>query len=142
MKAQQKLADAAGVRKSFDETAFKPGTMIDRDAFVKRVLELVEMSGKEGAVATALEEMIADMEIYGLPPCETGDPVRDMEEYRRYHGLDRVFGFLLQSLIMHEPSDPVQHMQQRVQELSDFAKLRREIGDRPYHEHEAIKKSA
>uniref|UniRef100_A0A7S4L691 Uncharacterized protein n=1 Tax=Guillardia theta TaxID=55529 RepID=A0A7S4L691_GUITH len=123
-------------------TAIKPGAMTDRDTFVMSVLELAESSGKEVAVAAALEEMIADIEMYGLPPCESGDPVRDMEEYRRYHGLDRVFGFLLQSLIMHEPNDPVQHMQERVNELSEFVRLRRDIGDQPYHGHEAIKKSA
>ncbi|EKX35044.1 hypothetical protein GUITHDRAFT_155594 [Guillardia theta CCMP2712] len=142
VKAQQKLAEAAGARKIFDESAIKPGAMTDRDTFVMSVLELAESSGKEVAVAAALEEMIADIEMYGLPPCESGDPVRDMEEYRRYHGLDRVFGFLLQSLIMHEPNDPVQHMQERVNELSEFVRLRRDIGDQPYHGHEAIKKSA
>jgi hypothetical protein len=32
----------------------------------------------------------------------------------RYHGLDRVFGYLLQSVVMNEPEDPVGDLIQKV----------------------------
>uniref|UniRef100_A0A6T8PHM3 Uncharacterized protein n=1 Tax=Hemiselmis andersenii TaxID=464988 RepID=A0A6T8PHM3_HEMAN len=67
-----------------------------------------------------------------VPPKPTGDTVQDMNNYRGYHGLDRVFGYLLQHIVMNKPEDPVKDLIDQVEGMKDFAELRKTVGNAPY----------
>jgi hypothetical protein len=155
LRAQVRLEEAGGVdsRATKDTLDSMPrDTLIARHVFVRTVNEVVASSGKEAEVGKALQEMIADIQLLGPPPPETGscflcslaifmktrphpcactgfslsacmvltvcaplclvllsttgDTVKDIHAYRTYHGLDKALGYLLQTLITTEPSDP------------------------------------
>mmetsp|Transcript_72684 Transcript_72684/g.151817 ORF Transcript_72684/g.151817 Transcript_72684/m.151817 type:complete len:167 (+) Transcript_72684:139-639(+) len=109
----------------------KAGAEMTVDAFVKEVQSVVEQTGEE-EVGKELDVMIKEVETLGVPPVETGDPVRDMNEYRRYHGMDKALGWLLQKLVTEQPDDPVNHLLSSVEAMPAFAVLRHQMGDQPY----------
>jgi len=76
--------------------------------------------------------VIADIQLLGPPPPETGDTVKDIHAYRTYHGLDKALGYLLQTLITTEPSDPVAAMIEQMQDMPRLAELRAKYPDTPY----------
>ncbi len=58
--------------------------------------------------------------------------MEDMNAYRQYHGLDKAMGYLLQSLIVEEPADPVKALISKMEQMPKLAKLRKELPDKPY----------
>jgi len=68
----------------------------------------------------------------GLIVCVSGNAVEDMNAYRQYHGLDKAMGYLLQSLIVEEPADPVKALISKMEQMPKLAKLRKELPDKPY----------
>jgi len=136
LRAQMRLEKAASVQT--DETSaklsdMKPGTKLSCEAFVQTVNQLATSSGKEAEMQAELLAMIDEVKRLGPPPPETGDAVKDMHAYRQYHALDKALAFLLQSLVVEEPADPVKSLVDKLEKLPSLAELRETYKDVPQY---------
>jgi len=136
LRAQLRLEKVAKIQGEDTATKLgemKPGAKTSFEAFLQTVNQLATSSGAEAEMQAELVAMIAEVKRLGPPPPETGDAVKDMNSYRRYHALDKALAFLLQSLVVEEPADPVQAMVDKLGKLPSLAELRETYKDVPYY---------